>query len=101
MIDHCECKDRPAERDLGDTIEAYALPAIAGAILGLLLGLAVDTPARRARGEQLAECQRVSAAQDRVILAASAQLDDATPLCAALADLQPVERSARGQRGTR
>lgn len=86
----CDCKDCPADRDLGDRIEAFALPAIAGAILGLLLGLTVDTPARQARVEQLAECQRVSAAQDRVILAASDQLDDALPLCAALADLAPA-----------
>jgi hypothetical protein len=95
----CDCRDCPADRrDLGDVIEAHALPAIAGAILGLLLGLAIETPARQARAEQLAECQRVSAAQDRVILAASAQLDDALPLCSALADLQPVARRGRGLR---
>ena len=94
----CDCKDCPASRrDIGDRIEELALPAIAGAILGLLLGLAAETPARRARAEQLAECQRVSAAQDRVILAASDQLDDALPLCSALADLAPARR-VRGQR---
>lgn len=91
----CDCKDCPPRRELADAI-AGSIVFLMGVILGLLLGLAVDGTARQQRAEQIAECLRVSAEQarvgalqDRAVLAASAQIDAATPLCAALADLRP------------